>query len=114
VLFDRYFADILADPLRYRISGVRRLAQWLQRLIPQPDLYLVLLASSESILDRKQEVSTAEIERQLHDYAQWAAGEPRATLVSSDGGIQDTQSRILAVAWGRMEASASASRFLDG
>lgn len=42
VLFDRYFHDILIDPLRFRYSGPCWLATILVRAIPKPDAIVLL------------------------------------------------------------------------
>jgi thymidylate kinase len=68
VLFDRYYADLLIDPRRYRYGGPRWLAHLLAKLVPQPDLWMVLDAPAEVLQARKQEVPFAETERQRKAY----------------------------------------------
>jgi hypothetical protein len=74
VLFDRYYDDILVDSRRYRYGGPPRLLHWLQRAIPRPDLFLILDAPEEQLLQRKQELPRAELRRQRLRYRQLAAG----------------------------------------
>ena len=70
LISDRYFLDLLADPRRYR-SGV---PTWLARLIlsfiPKPDITFILLTDADTIQARKEEVSRAELERQLIAYGE--------------------------------------------
>ena len=68
VLFDRYYDDLLIDPLRYRYGGPMWLAQWLARLIPRPDLWLILDVPEDELLRRKQEVPFEELHRQREAY----------------------------------------------
>lgn len=71
VVFDRYAGDMYVDPRRYRLG----LPAWLIRILcqtsPQPDLTFVLLAPSEVLLARKQEVSPLELEKILSRLKEW-------------------------------------------
>ena len=68
LLFDRYYDDILVDPVRYRHSGSMRIARWLRALVPRPNLWLLFDAPADVLQSRKQEVSPAESERQRIAY----------------------------------------------
>jgi thymidylate kinase len=74
VIFDRYFDDVLIDPKRYRYGGPLWLARIMRSVIPKPDLVLVLDASEEILLSRKQEVVPEEIQRQRRLYAKCMNG----------------------------------------
>lgn len=73
LLFDRYYHDLLVDPRRYRFRGPMWLARWAGRMVPAPDLWLVLDAPPEILQRRKQEVPLAETARQSEAYRQLAA-----------------------------------------
>jgi thymidylate kinase len=91
ILLDRYYHDILIDPIRYRYGGPMWLAKFLARFIPPPDLlFLVLDAGDEVILSRKHEVPPEELRRQREGYRQFTVGTKRATLVNADQGIERT------------------------
>jgi thymidylate kinase len=68
VLFDRYFHDVLVDPRRYRYGGPDWFARFLSRLVPEPDLVIVLDTDTESIRERKCELAREEIDRQRKAY----------------------------------------------
>ena len=68
VVFDRYYHDILVDPLRYRYGGPMWLARWVGKLIPSPDLWILLDAPPEVFQARKQEVPLGETTRQRNAY----------------------------------------------
>ena len=72
VVFDRYFHDVLADPFRYRFGGPMWLARSVARLVPKPDLLLILDAPEQVIFSRKMEVLPEELGRQRPIYAQFA------------------------------------------
>jgi thymidylate kinase len=68
VLFDRYYHDMLVDPLRYCYGGSMWLARLAGKLVPQPDLWILLDAPPEILQSRKQEVPFAETVRQRKEY----------------------------------------------
>ena len=91
VIFDRYFQDMMVDPLRYRYSGPMWLVRFLSRLVPPSDpIFLILDADDEVILSRKNEVGVAEIERQRASYQQLARILDRATLVKTNQPLGQT------------------------
>lgn len=61
VVFDRYAADLLADPRRYRYGGPRMFADLAIRLVPQPAETILLDALPASIVSRKNELTEAEL-----------------------------------------------------
>jgi thymidylate kinase len=64
VILQRDWWDLLVDPLRYRLRPIPRLGRFLGRLLPRPDLTLVLEADADVILARKAELPAAELSRQ--------------------------------------------------
>jgi thymidylate kinase len=68
VLYDRHFVDILVDPKRYRYNGPKWLLQLIWRVIPKPDLVVLLHAPAEIVHSRKQELPLDETARQERSY----------------------------------------------
>lgn len=64
VIVERGWWDIAVDPLRYRISAPPWLIKALGRVLPHPDLTLILNADEDVIFDRKRELPRAELARQ--------------------------------------------------
>ncbi len=85
VLFDRYYDDLLVDPLRYRYGGPMGLARLARIFIPRPDLVLILDVGEEPLLARKQELSPEEVKRQREAYRQLATELPNTFLL--DGSL---------------------------
>ena len=85
VLFDRYYDDLLVDPLRYRYGRPLSLVRFTRRFIPKPDLFLVLDVPVETLMDRKQEVSLSELKRQRDGYRKLALELPNAVIL--DGSL---------------------------
>jgi hypothetical protein len=65
VVIERGWWDIIIDPRRYRLQGIRTLAMALGRAVPWPDLLLVLEAPPDAVHGRKTELSRAELARQM-------------------------------------------------
>jgi thymidylate kinase len=92
VIFDRYYCDLLIDPRRFRSRGPRWLARAIARLIPMPDLMLILDAPAEVLQARKQEVPAEETARQAEAYRAFArsqAARGRAVLVNAASPVDD-------------------------
>ncbi len=90
VQFDRYFHDVLVDPLRYRYGGPTWYARFLCRLLPEPDLVILLDANEDLIFARKTELPRAEIQRQRIAYRNLRFRRAQEVYVATDAGIQPT------------------------
>jgi hypothetical protein len=75
VILERGWFDLAVDPRRYRLSPRPRAVNLLGRLLPRPDLVLLLDAGADLVNTRKDELEVGEIERQLRE---WRALLPRA------------------------------------
>lgn len=90
IIFDRYFHDLLIDPVRYRYGAPLSLAKFTSIFIPKPDLFIVLDAPAEVIQARKQEVSLAETERQRKSYLKFAESRSNCIVLDTSIGIEET------------------------
>ncbi len=68
VVMERGWLDIAVDPRRYHLALPRKLVERLGRLLPAPDLVVVLYAEPEALTRRKAELPTQELSRQM---ARW-------------------------------------------
>jgi len=68
VISDRYYHDLLVDPRRYRFGAPLWMARAAFKLMPRPDLVIVLAGDPEVIHARKQEVTLEELRRQMDGY----------------------------------------------
>ena len=96
VVFDRYYYDILADTLRFRYGGPKWLMRLVYRLIPRPELILILHAPAEVLQMRKQEVPMAESARQTEIYRSLARERylrSRSVLVDVSSPLQEVVHR---------------------
>ena len=90
LLFDRYFYDVLVDPRRIRYGGPRWLARFYARLVPAPDVVILLDAETESILQRKSEVPRDELIRQRKAYRALPVDASRLHVIWTEGGLNET------------------------
>jgi len=85
LVFDRYFFDVLVDPKRFRFGGPMWLARLYARLVPSPDLVLILDADVETVLARKSELPPEELNRQREAYQQLSVRGSRVRLINTTG-----------------------------
>jgi hypothetical protein len=76
VVVERGWRDLEVDPTRYRIVVPRSVTRALGRLLPRPDLVLVLAAPADVVAARKAELEPAELKRQLQEWKRIAASDP--------------------------------------
>lgn len=95
VVFDRYYHDILVDSRRYRYGGPKWLLKSLKPLLPQREIFFVVLDAEEgAILTRKQEVTSEELRSQRKKYAALARS-LHGLHVRTDFGFDETLVQIL-------------------
>jgi thymidylate kinase len=96
IVFDRYYHDVLVDPRRYRYGGPEWYARALARVLPKPDLWILLDAPAEVLQSRKQEVPFAESARQRDRYLDVATNLPNAVIIDASENIQNVVARVSA------------------
>ncbi|MBQ7540161.1 MAG: hypothetical protein IJT13_03450 [Bacteroidaceae bacterium] len=84
VIFDRYYHDLLIDPLRYRNGCSAGLTRFVGKLLPQPQLWFVLDAPTDVIQARKSEVTPEETERQRNAYRAFAESRKNAFIIDTN------------------------------
>ena len=89
IIFDRYFDDILIDPLRYRYGGPAWIARMLARVAPRPDLFLILDSPEHVIASRKQELTSEELQGQRQLYLEYAGRQARARTIDGSRQLAD-------------------------
>jgi len=86
IVVERGWLDLAVDPRRYRLSLPAELVLGVARLLPRPDLVLVLEATPHAIHRRKGELPVGEIDRQLQAWRAVAARDPeRFALIDASG-----------------------------
>jgi thymidylate kinase len=107
VLHDRHLVDAIVDPRRYRYAGPAWLLRMVWRLVPKPDLVILLDAPAEVIQSRKQEVPLAETRRQLSAYRTLMARLPNAHVVDAGTPIANVVASVEDVILGCLARRAS-------
>ena len=96
MLFDRYHADLLVDPLRYRYGGPLWLARLASRWMPQPDLVIFLDAPPEVLLARKQEVSSEALAHARAKYRDLVRSHPRFQTIDASRPLEQVLDEVVA------------------
>jgi thymidylate kinase len=94
VIFDRYYHDLLVDPKRYRYAGPPWLARWAARVIPGPDLFVLLDAPPDVLQRRKREVPFAETRRQCDAYRALIERCPKGRIVDATQPLETVVSEV--------------------
>jgi thymidylate kinase len=90
IVLDRYFVDILIDPVRYRYGGPMWLAHCLQWLIPPRDVFFLVLDADEHVIySRKTELPFNEVVRQRQAYVDWAKTHSNSLVVRTECGAEE-------------------------
>jgi len=94
VTFDRYYADLFVDPKRYRYSGPIWLARFVGRLLPKPDLLIILDLPAEVAHARKPEVPLEEARCLRERYLELARSLPNAHVVDASKPLEEVVTEV--------------------
>ena len=81
VIGDRYAYDLLIDPARYRFSGSLSLAHRIIKLIPRPDVLIIIDSSPEMVRLRKKEVPLKTLDELNKRYVSFVLKSPVPAVV---------------------------------
>ena len=84
VVIERGWWDLVVEPARFRLRGSTGLARCLGALAPQPDVFLILEASSKAVRSRKNQLSEAEVRRQNRVWKTVLPRRVRRTYLDAD------------------------------
>ena len=96
IIFDRYVYDLLVDSRRVRYGGPGWLLWLAARIVPRPDLVILLDAPAEVLWSRKREVTFEEVVRQRTGYLQVAGDLPQAMVINAAQTPSDVAGSALA------------------
>jgi len=113
VVFDRYLPDALVDRRRYRFAGPSWVVRGIWRLIPKPDLVILLDAPPEMLQGRKQEVDPAETARQRAAYRAFVATLPNGRMVDAGRPLEEVVGQVEAIVLDHMANRVQARLELD-
>lgn len=88
-IFDRYYDDILVDPVRYRNGTPDWIVKMIGWFIPKPELWFFLDCPTEVIQARKSEVTPEETERQRHAYLKLASTKKNSLVLNTNRKVED-------------------------
>ncbi|MEG8988162.1 hypothetical protein VJY32_00150 [Ignavibacteria bacterium 4148-Me] len=93
VIFDRYYFDLLIDPIRYRTIIPKLFIKICGIFVPKPDINICLIANAQIINERKNEINLIEIEEQQKRIKEFFCND-NDYLVKSDIEILKTAEQI--------------------
>jgi thymidylate kinase len=94
VLNHRYLADALVDPKRYRYAAPHWILHLVWRLVPKPDLIILLDAPAEVVQARKKEVRFEETARQRAAYRSLVEQMPNGHIVDASRPIDEVLAEV--------------------
>lgn len=95
VIFDRYYTDVICDSRRSRIFLNYRFLYWFGRVfIPRLDYNILLTAQTETILERKQELTREGIEM-INEKIDYLAGKRGYKRVMNEATASEAVTEIL-------------------
>ena len=95
VVFDRYYTDVICDSRRSRIFLNYKFLYWFGRVfVPQLDYNVLLTASVETVLARKQELKREGIER-INEKIEYLAGKSGYVKFVNEGTAEEVVTEIL-------------------
>lgn len=103
VILQRDWWDLLVDPQRYRLRPVRRLGRLLGRLLPEPDLTIVLDAEPRVVHARKAELPLEELARQRAAWREVRPPSPACVHLDASMSAEDVLERAANELTQRME-----------
>lgn len=100
LIFDRYHADLLVDPRRYRYGGPLAFAKLASALMPQPDLVIFLDAPADVLYARKQEVPVETLASSRRRYLALCQTHSRFSVIDASQPVD----RVVASVMGQISA----------
>ena len=94
VLNHRYFLDAIADTKRYRYGGPVWLLRLVWRVIPKPNVIILLDAPPEVIQSRKREVPPEETARQRTAYRRLVEPLPYGHVISTARPLDEVAAEV--------------------
>jgi thymidylate kinase len=94
VLLERGWWDLLVDQRRYRLRAPPGLIRALGRLLPQPQLWLVLTGDASTIYQRKPELPEPELRRQLDAWRNVPLQPARTRFIGVDRPITEVLEHV--------------------
>lgn len=88
-IFDRYYDDILVDPIRYRNGTPEWIVKLVRYLVTEPELWIILDCPTEVIQARKAEVTPEETERQRQAYLSLAKTKDNCIVLNTNRNVKE-------------------------
>ncbi len=104
VILERGWWDMAVDPLRYRLTPLPRTVMLLGRLLPRPDVLVVLESDANTLHSRKPELPVDELQRQLSAWRELAPRIGNAMYEDTSRSLNNTSEELWAETVSMLEA----------
>lgn len=94
IVGERYFADVVVNPQRYGFALPSWLLRLGARLVPNPDVTILLVNEPDVVHARKPELSSESISEQMQRYREELPHWGQSRTVRTDGSPADVAARI--------------------
>jgi len=94
IMMDRYYYDIIIDPMRYGFNLPNWLLKIILPIIPKPDLSIFLDNSPEVLHTRKHELPLDELERQVKSWRRFLHRLPNVCIVTTNKPIDEVVNEV--------------------
>lgn len=105
LICDRYYHDLLVDPMRYRYGGPLWAARLVGMLIPQPTLWVLLDAPAQVLQARKQEVPLEETVRQRQAYLDFVRKQKSHAIIDASQSLDKVIADVEHIIYGKIGKS---------
>ena len=112
-IMDRYYYDIIVDPVRYNFNLPRWFLKSVLAFIPKPDLTIYLDNIPERLYDRKQELPLSEIKRQVHAWREFIPKLPNSRVVTTDKPLAEVVNEVTKIILETREEMTKATLNID-
>ncbi len=89
VVIERGWWDVIVDQRRYRLDTPPALLHRLGRLLPRPDVTVVMTGTPSVLYARKSELPETELARQIQAWSKLPAGFVRPVFIDSDVSLDE-------------------------
>jgi len=95
IVFDRYAHDLTIDPIRYNFNLPKKITRYILNLFPEPDLWIILTAAVTKIEQRKKELSSKELKRQMKLYINFSRTKKNSFIINTNKTISKNLKLII-------------------
>ena len=95
IISDRYYQDVIIDPKRYRIGHLKSFLNLIFKLLPKPDLIIILDSTVGSLIKRQNEINEKQIKDLVLKFKNYQKKCNYCIIVKSNNTIEKINRKII-------------------